>query len=52
MKFNQLLLAAGVAATLLTVGNAQSATEVLDQVVAIVDDDIVMASELHPRKTS
>lgn len=49
MKFNQLLLAAGVAATLLTVGNAQSATEVLDQVVAIVDDDIVMASELRER---
>jgi len=34
---------------LLTVGNAQSATEVLDQVVAIVDDDIVMASELRER---
>jgi peptidyl-prolyl cis-trans isomerase SurA len=49
VKFNQLLLAAGVAATLLTVGNAQSATEVLDQVVAIVDDDIVMASELRER---
>ena len=49
MKFNQLLLAAGVAATLLTIGNAQSATEVLDQVVAIVDDDIVMASELRER---
>ena len=49
MKFNQLLLAAGVAATLLAVGNAQSATEVLDQVVAIVDDDIVMASELRER---
>ena len=49
MKFKQLLLAAGVAATLLTVGNAQSATEVLDQVVAIVDDDIVMASELRER---
>ena len=49
MKLNQLLLAAGVAATLLTVGNAQSATEVLDQVVAIVDDDIVMASELRER---
>ena len=49
MKFNQLLLAAGVVATLLTVGNAQSATEVLDQVVAIVDDDIVMASELRER---
>jgi peptidyl-prolyl cis-trans isomerase SurA len=49
VKFNQLLLAAGVAATLLAVGNAQSATEVLDQVVAIVDDDIVMASELRER---
>jgi peptidyl-prolyl cis-trans isomerase SurA len=49
VKLNQLLLAAGVAATLLTVGNAQSATEVLDQVVAIVDDDIVMASELRER---
>jgi peptidyl-prolyl cis-trans isomerase SurA len=49
VKFNQLLLAAGGAATLLTVGNAQSATEVLDQVVAIVDDDIVMASELRER---
>ena len=48
MKLNQ-LLAAGLAATLLTVGNAQSATEVLDQVVAIVDDDIVMASELRER---
>jgi len=48
VKLNQ-LLAAGLAATLLTVGNAQSATEVLDQVVAIVDDDIVMASELRER---
>ena len=28
---------------------AQAATEVIDQVVAIVDDDIIMASELRER---
>jgi len=43
-----LLLAAGLLLAL-QVGGAQAATEVIDQVVAIVDDDIIMASELRDR---
>lgn len=34
---------------LLATAQAQAATEVIDQVVAIVDDDIIMASELRER---
>ena len=34
---------------LLATAQAQAATEVIDQVVAIVDDDIIMASELRDR---
>jgi peptidyl-prolyl cis-trans isomerase SurA len=41
-------LAAAVAASPLAIG----ATQVLDQVVAIVDDDIIMASELRERLTA
>lgn len=34
---------------LLTMSKANAATEMLDQVVAVVDDDIIMASELRER---
>jgi len=43
------LLAAGLAATLLLAGQTQAQTQILDQVVAIVDDDVIMASELRER---
>ncbi len=44
----RILLRAGlIAATL--IGPVQAATEIRDQVVAIVDDDIIMASELRER---
>ena len=47
-------LAVGVLATSLAIGMvtapvAQAATEILDQVVAIVDEDVIMASELRTR---
>jgi len=41
--------AAALALGLLAAPLAQSATEMLDQVVAIVDDDVIMASELRER---
>jgi peptidyl-prolyl cis-trans isomerase SurA len=49
VNFNKLLLAVGLASTMTMVPLAQGATEVLDQVVAIVDDDVIMASELRQR---
>ena len=49
MNFNSLLLAAGLASTMAMIPLAHAATEVLDQVVAIVDDDVIMASELRQR---
>ncbi len=52
MDIKTLLLAASLASTLLTGAPAHSATEVVDQVVAIVDDDIIMASELRERVTA
>lgn len=56
MKFKNALHATVLAAALLTVNTlfstANAATQVLDQVVAIVDDDVVMASELRERVTA
>jgi len=43
------LLAAGLATSLLLGLPAQAQTQMLDQVVAIVDDDVIMASELRER---
>jgi peptidyl-prolyl cis-trans isomerase SurA len=47
-----LLLAAGLAAAVTVTPLARAATEILDQVVAIVDDDVIMASELRERLTA
>jgi peptidyl-prolyl cis-trans isomerase SurA len=44
-----LLLTASLAAGAAAIPLAQAATELLDQVVAIVDDDVIMASELRER---
>ena len=49
MNIKTLLLAAGLASSLAAAPFTHAATEMLDQVVAIVDDDIVMASELRER---
>jgi len=43
------LQAAGLATSLLLGLQAQAQTQMLDQVVAIVDDDVIMASELRER---
>ena len=45
----QLIAAAALAWGLLAAPVMQAATEILDQVVAIVDDDVIMASELRFR---
>lgn len=49
MNIKALLVAAGLAVSLLTSPGLRAATEMVDQVVAIVDDDIIMASELRER---
>jgi len=49
VSIKTLLVSASLAASLLVTPMVQAATEMLDQVVAIVDDDIVMASELRER---
>ena len=49
MNIKSFLLGASLAATFFAAPLAQSATQMLDQVVAIVDDDIIMASELRQR---
>ena len=49
MKIKNVLLGVCLATTLLPLLGAQAATETLDQVVAVVDDDIIMASELRER---
>ena len=49
MNIKALLQIAGLAMALATTSVANAATEILDQVVAIVDDDIIMASELRQR---
>ena len=52
MNIKTLLLAASLATALTTAPALQANTEVIDQVVAIVDDDIIMASELRERVTA
>ena len=49
MNFKTLFLAASLAASAALATPTQAATELLDQVVAIVDDDVIMASELRSR---
>jgi peptidyl-prolyl cis-trans isomerase SurA len=49
LNIKSFLLGASLAATFFAAPLAQSATQMLDQVVAIVDDDIIMASELRQR---
>ena len=49
MNTKTLLLSVGITYAVLTGAMVQAATEVIDQVVAIVDDDIIMASELRER---
>jgi peptidyl-prolyl cis-trans isomerase SurA len=49
VNIKKLLLAAGLASSVALSPLAQAATEILDQVVAIVDDDVIMASELRER---
>tara|TARA_R110002110_G_scaffold90705_1_gene235786 strand:+ start:44582 stop:45865 length:1284 start_codon:yes stop_codon:yes gene_type:complete len=49
VTIKSLLLAAGLATSLLLGLPAHAQTQMLDQVVAIVDDDVIMASELRER---
>ena len=49
MTIKQLALAIGLASLIAVAAPLRSATQILDQVVAIVDDDIIMASELRER---
>lgn len=49
MNIKALLMAASLAGTVLFTTCLQAATEIIDQVVAIVDDDVIMASELSER---
>ena len=49
MNIKQFALAIGLAFLSVFAGQVSAATEILDQVVAIVDDDIIMASELRER---
>ena len=49
MTTRQLALAITLACITIFTARLQAATEILDQVVAIVDDDIIMASELRER---
>lgn len=51
MNIKTVLMAACLAASLVAMPGARAATEIVDQVVAIVDDDIIMASELRERVT-
>ncbi len=49
MNIKTLLLSAGFLSAVVLVAPLQAATEIVDQVVAIVDDDVIMASELRER---
>ncbi len=49
MNIKSLLRVAAFTVVALAAPLVQSATEILDQVVAIVDDDVIMASELRER---
>ncbi len=52
MNIRALLLAGSLAASAITTQAVLAATEILDQVVAIVDEDVIMASELRARLAS
>ena len=52
MNIKTILLAASLATTVIAMPVARAATEIMDQVVAIVDDDVIMASELRERVAS
>ena len=52
MNIKQLVRTIVFASTWAIASLTQAATEILDQVVAIVDDDIIMASELRDRITA
>ena len=52
MNIRALLLAGSLAASAITTQAVWAATEILDQVVAIVDEDVIMASELRARLAS
>ena len=52
MTIKTLLLTASLATAMLVAPATRAATEVIDQVVAIVNDDIIMASELRERITA
>jgi peptidyl-prolyl cis-trans isomerase SurA len=49
VTIKSVLLAAAAATALLLTGQASAQTQIIDQVVAIVDDDVIMASELRER---
>jgi peptidyl-prolyl cis-trans isomerase SurA len=49
VNIRALFVAASLAALLVIAPGVRAATELVDQVVAIVDDDIIMASELRER---
>lgn len=49
MNIERILLAICLATTLVGAPALRAATEIIDQVVAIVDDDVIMASELRQR---
>ena len=52
MNIKALVIAGSLAIGLTTAPVMQAATEILDQVVAIVDEDVIMASELRARLSS
>jgi peptidyl-prolyl cis-trans isomerase SurA len=49
VNIKTLLLSAALTGAILITTPLQAATEIVDQVVAIVDDDVIMASELRER---
>lgn len=49
MNIKAILLSAALSGGILITTAPQAATEIVDQVVAIVDDDVIMASELRER---
>jgi len=52
VNIKALAIAASLAVSLTAATITQAATEILDQVVAIVDEDVIMASELRTRLAS
>ena len=49
MDIKTLLLVASLAGAVFIAAAPRAETEIVDQVVAIVDDDVIMASELRER---